>query len=67
MKTFRFYVAMVTAKSARLALRVLGRNATYLPGKIALKLCKDFLGQLTPPRTVIAVTGTNGKPPSATC
>ena len=61
MKTFRFYVAMVTAKSARLALRVLGRNATYLPGKIALKLCKDFLGQLTPPRTVIAVTGTNGK------
>lgn len=61
MKKIQFYIALWTAKSARWAMTVLGRNATYLPGKIAVKICKDFLAQLTPPKTVIAVTGTNGK------
>ncbi len=61
MKKLKFYIALWTAKSARWAMTVLGRNATYLPGKIAVKICKDFLAQLTPPKTVIAVTGTNGK------
>lgn len=42
-------------------MKLLGRNATYLPGKLALKICPDFLAHLTPPKTVIAVTGTNGK------
>ena len=61
MKKLSFYVALFAAKCAQLAMQVLGRNATYLPGKIAVRLCKDFLGHLTPPKTVIAVTGTNGK------
>ena len=61
MSKLRFYIAMLTAKSMRLALRALGRNATYLPGKAAVKLCPDFLGQLKLPETVICVTGTNGK------
>ncbi len=61
MKKLSFYVALYAAKCAQLAMQILGRNATFLPGKIAVKLCKDFLGQLTPPKTVIAVTGTNGK------
>lgn len=61
MSKIRFYLAMLTAKGMRLALKVLGRNATYLPGKAAVKICPDFLGQLTPPKTVICVTGTNGK------
>lgn len=61
MKRIRFYIALWTAKAARLAMMILGRNATYLPGKIALKLSPDFLAHLTPPETVIAVTGTNGK------
>lgn len=61
MKKLRFLFAMFAAKSASLLMRLLGRNATYLPGKIALKLCPGFLGQITPPKTVIAVTGTNGK------
>lgn len=56
-----FYIAMLAAKLSILALKLLGRNASYLPGKIALKIDKDFLGHLTPPKTVIAVTGTNGK------
>lgn len=61
MKRLQFLFALLAAKLARFALRLLGRNASYLPGKLALKLCKDFLAQLTPPETVIAVTGTNGK------
>lgn len=61
MRKIRFYIAMLVAKASAAALRVLGRNASYLPGKIAVKLCSDFIGQLTPPKTVICVTGTNGK------
>lgn len=61
MKKLSFYVALYAAKCAQLAMQILGRNATYLPGKIAVRLCKDFLGYLIPPKTVIAVTGTNGK------
>ena len=61
MKRLRFYVAMLAAKLSMLALKLLGRNASYLPGKIALAIDKHFLGGLTQPKTVIAVTGTNGK------
>ncbi len=61
MHKIRFLAALYVAKLCRLALKLLGRNATYLPGKIALKLDKQFLAHLKRPKTVIAVTGTNGK------
>ena len=61
MKRIRFYIAMLAAKISLFGLKLLGRNATFLPGKIAVAIDKDFLGGLTPPKTVIAVTGTNGK------
>ena len=61
MKKLRFFLAMAAGKLSMFLMKLLGRNATYLPGKIAIKLCPDFLGQLTPPKTVIAITGTNGK------
>lgn len=61
MKRIRFYIAMIAGKLALFGLKLLGRNATYLPGKIALAIDRDFMGKLTPPKTVIAVTGTNGK------
>ena len=61
MKKIRFYLAMLTAKCSMLLLKILGRNASYLPGKIALTIDRHFLGGLTQPKTVIAVTGTNGK------
>ena len=61
MKRIRFYIAMLAAKVSMTLLKLLGRNASFLPGKIALKLDKDFIGGLTPPKTVICVTGTNGK------
>ena len=61
MKKLKFGIALFAAKTCQSAMKLLGRNATFLPGKIAVKLCKDFLAHLTPPKTVIAVTGTNGK------
>lgn len=61
MKKILFYIALYAAKASQLLLKLLGRNATYFPGKVAVKICKDFLAHITPPRTVVAVTGTNGK------
>lgn len=61
MNKLRFLIALWAAKTARLLLKLLGRNATYLPGEVALKISKDFLGHLKMPETVICVTGTNGK------
>lgn len=61
MKRIKYFVALYMAKSAQFLLKLLGKNATYFPGKVALKFCKDFLAHMTPPKTVIAVTGTNGK------
>ena len=61
MKKIRYYLALYVAKASQVLLKLLGRNATFFPGKVAIRLCKDFLAQITPPKTVIAVTGTNGK------
>ena len=61
MSKIRYYAAMLAAKTAWLGLRILGRNASFLPGKIAVTICKDFLGHLRLPEHVICVTGTNGK------
>lgn len=61
MKKIQFFIALWATKASQFLMKLLGRNATYLPGKIAVKFCKDFLAQLTPPKTVVAVTGTNGK------
>jgi UDP-N-acetylmuramoyl-L-alanyl-D-glutamate--2,6-diaminopimelate ligase len=57
----RFIVALWVGKGARLALRLLRRNATYFPGYVALKLCPDFMGRIGKPAKIIAVTGSNGK------
>ena len=61
MNKLKFYIAMVAGKLTALGLRLLGRNASYLPGLIALKLCGNFIGCLQKPKTLICVTGTNGK------
>ena len=61
MKKMRYYAALWISKASQLLMKFLGRNATYLPGKVAVKICKDFLAHIQPPKTVIAVTGTNGK------
>lgn len=61
MAKLRFIIALWAAKSARLLLLLLGRNATLFPGKIAMKICPEFLRLVNKPARVIAVTGTNGK------
>lgn len=48
-----------------MALRMLGRGGTDLPGRVALKLCPDVLEKLAKNVTTIIVTGTNGKTTTA--
>ncbi len=60
-KNLRFIIALWISKAAMLLQKLLGMNASYFPGKIAIKLCPDFLGRIDKPETVITVTGTNGK------
>ena len=57
----KFYIALWGAKVGTVLLKILGRNATFFPGKFALKVCPDFIKKIDKPKTIIAVTGTNGK------
>jgi len=61
MSGFSFYIALWSAKAAQVALRLLRRNGSYAPGKIALTICPEFLTRIGRPGTLIGVTGTNGK------
>jgi len=61
MEKLRYFIALWGCKSLRAFMRLLGRNATYLPGVIALRICPSFLAFIGKPGRVIAVTGTNGK------
>ena len=53
--------AILTARLSRFFLRLSGRGATALPGKLALKISPDLLRLLVQQRMVFLVTGTNGK------
>ena len=61
MRKVRFYIAFYIAKFIQGILKILKRNATYFPGKVAIKLCPYFLEYISKPNKIIAVTGTNGK------
>ena len=65
-KNLRFIIALIFGKLAMWLQKLLGMNASYFPGKLAIKLCPDFVGRIDKPKTIITVTGTNGKPPAAT-
>jgi UDP-N-acetylmuramyl tripeptide synthase len=60
-KTPRFLFALFLAKVAMFTQKLLRMNASYFPGKLAITLCPDFLGRIDKPKTIIGVTGTNGK------
>lgn len=60
-KTLRFRLALLISSLAMRTQKLFGMNASYFPGKLAIKLCPDFLGQIDKPDTIICVTGTNGK------
>lgn len=59
--TVRFYVTITIVKIATKILKLMGRNATHLPGWLANKMCPDFLGHLEKPEKLVYITGTNGK------
>ncbi|MDR2620821.1 MAG: hypothetical protein LBC29_06900 [Propionibacteriaceae bacterium] len=57
----RFLIALWAAKISARLLRLLRRNASQFPGKLAMQLCPDFLGRIGKPARIIAITGSNGK------
>ena len=61
----KLFLAIIVCKLTRLALRILGRGGTALPGKLALRVCPDILAKLAKGVTTVMVTGTNGK--TTTC
>ena len=61
MKKIRIFLSVIACKLTRWLIRLLGRGGTDLPGRIALKICPDLLGELAKTVTVVIVTGTNGK------
>ncbi|MCR4672487.1 MAG: MurT ligase domain-containing protein [Lachnospiraceae bacterium] len=59
---FRFYIALLMGKIARIAIKILGRSGgTNYPGQLALKICPQLLAYVGRPEKIIAITGTNGK------
>lgn len=54
-------LAINVAKIIKFGLKSLGRNATSLPGKTALKISPDILTELSKGYRTIIITGTNGK------
>ena len=57
----RVLLAIWAGKLATVALRVLGRAGTHVPGLIARKVHPGIIGAIRHPTRVIVVTGTNGK------
>lgn len=60
-RNLRFYFALFFAKGTALVLKLIGRKGTSMPGSWAIILCPDFLGRMPRPKTVVGITGTNGK------
>ena len=58
-------LAVWACKASGAVLRRLGRGGTNLPGKIALRIDPDILGELSRGVKVTVVTGTNGKTTTA--
>lgn len=59
--SIRTFLSVASCKLSRFMLRKLGKGGTNVPGRVALALYPDVLGQLAKGVTTIIVTGTNGK------
>ncbi len=57
----RYYLALWAAKLSLVALKITKHNGTNFPGIVALRICPDFLKRVAKPKTILGVTGTNGK------
>ena len=61
MKPFRAGFAIIAAKGITKGLRLMGRGATTLPGRVALKIYPQILTLMSGDQKIIVLTGTNGK------
>lgn len=61
MTHFRAGLAVFTARGIIRGLRLIGRGATTLPGRVALKICPQIVSVLSKDQQIIVLTGTNGK------
>lgn len=61
MDKLKFIFTLCICKAMQFAMRLFGKNATFLPGKLALKLYPNFLSKVKKPPKIIVITGTNGK------
>ena len=55
----RYRIALCAARLSIPVLRLTGHKATDFPGRVALKICPDFLKYIDRPRLVLGVTDTN--------
>src|SRR5665648_1109733 len=61
MTQFRAGFAVIAANGISKGLRLMGRGATTLPGRVALKIYPQILSLLSKDQKIIVLTGTNGK------
>ncbi len=61
----RFALALLMSKCVYYGMRLLGRRASHLPGYFAVRICPDYLRYVRKAKTVICVTGTDGKTTTA--
>ncbi len=64
-RNLRFYFALLFARATALAVKLVGRKGTSMPGSWAIILCPDFLARMPKPAHVVFITGTNGKTSTA--
>lgn len=57
----RFYLALWSSKFYLFIQKILGKSNSDRAGLLAAKICPDVLTKVNKPKTVIMVTGTNGK------
>lgn len=57
----RYLLGLYGGKAARVGLKLLKRQGSYMPGKISDRLDPNYLENLPKPKRILAVTGTNGK------
>lgn len=62
---FFFKLSLYAGKACKLLLKLLNKRIYYFPGTVAGKICPSIKRYINKPKTIIAVTGTNGK--STTC
>lgn len=56
----RKFLAILICRMATVVGKLVGKG-TSMPGKFALKVCPDILKRIQKPKTIVAVTGSNGK------